>query len=513
VLYELTSLNTTSTVTIIKYIALLLFFSPIVYAQTFTNNSTVSIAANGTTPNFLSNPINVTGLPDIDGTLFGLEEVEITFNTEQFTRMELFLVSPNGRIVELSNIRNGDGNVSGTFKFNMNPANPEIRFWNATSTASATFLPMASLNSVNDGTSPNGQWRLLGRIANFFSFETNQITSWSIKFGTNNIKPAASNDDCSGAISLVNSSVNDAFVSGTNVEYGAKLPSNGDITGTSVCSSGYTENSAWFTWIAACPDDSVNIRSFTRVQTGVVRGNCDGPYTNIACNVIDSPNNYTYKFTNLTPGTRYYLILDGDNAFYGPFDIRWYPGSCTPLPVTLLNFNAFYNSESGNINLHWTTATEKNNKEFKIKAKNYNKNSEFVEIARVKSNSGNTGSRYEINWIPQQGGFYEFQLFQTDVDGTTSYLAHAFASVNLEKENFTNITYSESGPQLSIKVSYSDILNLSIIDLSGKMIWSEAKQVEPGINHLSLPSNIAQSLYMLEVRASDKIECRKLLYK
>ncbi|GAL86482.1 hypothetical protein Fluta_0602 [Sporocytophaga myxococcoides] len=497
----------------IKYIALLLFFSPIVYAQTFTNNSTVNIAANGTTPNFLSNPINVTGLPDIDGTSFGLEEVTITFNTEQFTRMELFLVSPNGRIIELSNIRNGDGNISGTFTFNMNPANPEIRFWNATPTASATFLPMASLNSVNDGTSPNGQWRLLGRIAQIFSINTNQITGWSIKFGNVHTKPAAPNDDCPGAISLVNSSVNDAFVSGTNAEYGAKLPSYGDINGTSVCSSGYTENSAWFSWVASCPNDSINIRSFTRVQTGVVTGNCGGPYSNVACKVIDNPNNYTYKFTNLTPGTRYYLILDGDNAYYGPFDIRWYPGSCIPLPVTLLNFIASYNSEAGNINLHWKTANEKDNKEFIIKAKNYNRDSEFFEIVRVKSTLENTGSNYEINWIPQQDGFYEFQLYQADVDGTTTYLTHAFASFNFENESFTNISYSESGPQLSIELSYSDFLHLSIIDLSGKIIWSENRQVEAGINRLSLPSCIAQSLYILEVRTFDKIECKKLLYK
>ncbi|WP_211236738.1 T9SS type A sorting domain-containing protein [Sporocytophaga myxococcoides] len=502
--------------TVIRYISLLLLFiSPMIMkGQTFTNNTTANIPANGTTPSFLSNPINVTGLPDIDGNPFGLEEVQITFNTQQFTRMELFLVSPNGRIIELSNIRNGNGNVAGTFIFNMNPSNTEIRFWNASSPPSPTsFLPMASINSVNDGTSPNGQWRLLGRIAQVFSIYTNQITSWSIKFGNNYTKPAASNDDCSGAINLVNSAINDAYVSGTNVEYGAKLPSYGDINGSFVCSSGYTENSAWFTWIASCPNDSLNIRSFTRVQTGVVKGNCGGPYTKIDCNVIDYPNNYTYKFVNLTPGTRYYLILDGDNAYYGPFDIRWYPGSCTPLPVTLLNFIASYDSKADNINLRWITATEKNNKEFIIKAKNYNTTSDFIEIAKVKSYLQNTGSSYDIYWIPEQDGFYEFQLLQTDVDGTTTYLAHSFAHVDYPNESFTNILYSESGPQLNIELNTSDLLNLSIIDLSGKIIWTKTKQVDAGNSHLPLPSNIAQALYILEVRTSDKIECRKLLYK
>ncbi len=499
---------------IIRYITFLLFLSPIVYAQTFTNNSTVNITASNTTFSFFSNSINVTGLPNIDGAPFGLEQVEITINATLAKKIELYLVSPNDRIVILYDIGSGTDTLSGKFTLNMNPANPEIRFWKAVSPPpSSPFIPMASLNSVNDGTSPNGTWRLMGRVNQFFSFTPNQITSWSLTFGNNNTSAAASNDDCSGAINLINSSINDSFISGTNKEYGAKLPSEGDLQGSSVCGSGYTENSAWFTWIAACPDDSINIRSFTRVQTGVVRGNCDGPYTNIACKVIDNPNNYTYKFTNLTPGTRYYLILDGDNAYYGPFDIRWYPGSCTPLPVTLINFIATYNSEAGNINLHWKTATEKNNKEFIIKAKNYNKDFDFFEIARVKSTFGNTGSNYEFNWIPQQNGFYEFQLYQTDVDGTTTYLTHAFASVNFANESFTNISYSESGPQLSIELSYSDILNLSIIDLSGKIIWSENRQIEAGINHLSLPSYIAQSLYILEVRTSDKIECRKLLYK
>lgn len=486
----------------------------IVNGQTFTNNTTANILANGTTPSFLSNPITVSGLPNIDGTPFGLEEVVVAFNTEQFTRMELFLVSPNGRIIELSNIRNGDGNITGTLIFNMNPSNPEIRFWNAVSSPSPIpFLPMASLNSANDGTSPNGQWRLLGRIAQVFSIYTNQVTSWSIKFGNTNTRPAASNDDCLGAINLVNSSVSDAFVSGTNNEYGAKLPSSGDISGASVCSSGYTENSAWFTWIASCANDSVNIRSFTRVQSGVVRGSCGGSFTNIACKVIDNPNNYTYKFTNLTPGTRYYLVMDGDNAYYGPFDIRWYPGTCTPLPVSLLTFNTSYDSQTDYINLHWKTATEKNNKEFILKVKNYNKDSEFIEIARVKSYSQNTGSNYDINWTPKQDGFYEFQLFQTDLDGTTTYLNHSFTAVNFINESYLNILYSDSGPQLNIELSTSDIVSLSIIDLSGKVIWSEIKQANAGLNRYSLPSGLAQSLYLLEIRTSDQIECKKLLYK
>lgn len=492
------------------------FICSVVNAQTFTNNTTLNIPATNFSLPILTNSINVSGLPVIDGAPFGLEQVEITIDVKLLKKVELYLVSPNGRIIELIDFGSGTDTLSGKFTLNMNPSNPEIRFWNAVSTPpSSPFIPMASLNSVNDGTSPNGTWQLMGRINQFLTNTTNRITSWNLTFGNTYTKPKANNDDCSGAINLINSSINDSYVSGTNVEYGSKLPSQGDIQGSAVCGSGYTENSAWFTWVASCANDSVNIRSFTRVQTGVVKGSC-GSFTNVACKVIDwnpDKNNYTYKFTNLTPGTRYYLVLDGDNAYYGPFDIRWYPGGCVPLPVTLLNFNAFYDSQTGNINLRWKTATEKNNKEFIIKAKNYNKDPEFIEIARVKSYSQNTGSNYEINWTPEQNGIYEFQLFQTDLDGTTTYLNHAFASVNFTNASLTNISYSESGPQLNIELSTSDILNLSIIDLSGKIIWSEIKQANAGINSYALPTGFAQSLYVLEVRTSDKIECRKLLYK
>jgi len=501
---------------ILRCLLLILSLISTVYGQTFTNTSTANIAANSTTPVFLPNPIEVTGLPDLDGINLGLVEVVITFNTKQFTRLELFLVSPNGHIILLTNIRNGDGNVTGTFTFNMNPANPEIRFWNATSTDAASFLPMASLNSVNDGSSPNGQWRLMGRIANLFSFETNQITSWSINFGSGTINPAASNDNCPGAISLKNSFGTDEYVSGTNVEYGAMLPSYGDIDGTAVCSSVYTENTAWFTWVAACPDDSINIRSFTRVYTGVVKGNCGGPYTKVACSLMDyseNKNNYTYKFTNLTPGIRYYLVLDGDNAYYGPFDIRWYPGSCTPLPVVLLRFNALYDSQIHLIKLHWSTASEKNNREFIIRTKNHTSSSDFTEIGRKPSSANYTGSIYELSWIPELDGLYEFQLFQTDVDGTTSFLAQAFVSVHLNNENNLSVFYTASGPQLSITVNHPDLLHLSISDLSGKTIWSERKQVHEGTNYYTLPNSLAHSLYLLTVKTREKIECRKLLYK
>ncbi|MBO9701067.1 MAG: hypothetical protein J7604_12725 [Sporocytophaga sp.] len=501
--------------TVIRYISLLLFFiSPmIVNGQTFANTSTVTIPASNTNLTFLSNSINVTGLSNIDGTPFGLEQVEIAFKTSQFTKLELFLVSPNGRIVSLINGISGSSSLTGTITLNMNPSNQEIRFWTATTTPPATpFLPMASLNSVNDGSSPNGSWRLLAGINNFIAV-SNQITSWSLTFGTNNTTPTPSNDDCSGAIDLINTAISGAYVSGTNKGYGSTLPSQGDIWGSSVCGSGYTENTAWFTWVASCANDSINIQSFTRVQTGILKGSCGGSLTSVGCKTIDNPNNYTYKFTNLTPGSRYFLAMDGDKAYYGPFDIRWYPGNCTPLPVSLLNFKASYDTQTGDINLQWKTVTEQNNKEFIIKAKNHNKASGFIEIARVKSYSQNTGSNYEINWTPEHDGFYEFQLFQTDVDGTTTYLNHTFSSVNSANAGLSKISYTESGPQLNIELGYSDLLNLSIIDLSGKIIWSETKQVDAGTSLLPLPSDIAQALYILEVRTYDRIERRKLLYK
>lgn len=124
-------------------------------------SGTFSTTAGGAIPdnNFaVCFPIVVSGLPSVIDTSFGVMEVCIDIQHPEVGELKVFLKSPIGDTVYLSQNNGGlFANYSNTC-FAMNGANGYIYAANAPFTG--TFIPNFSLNDFNNGQNPNGTWNL-----------------------------------------------------------------------------------------------------------------------------------------------------------------------------------------------------------------------------------------------------------------------------------------------------------------------------------------------------------------
>ena len=116
------------------------------------------------------------------------------------------------------------------------------------------------------------------------------------------------------------------------------------------------------------------------------------------------------EVTTLSPNT-------GDNEY------------CSIVPVELKSFN--YNFERENVNLYWSTATEKNNMGFKILRDN-------EKVAFV-AGSGTTTESKKYSFIDENvtRGTHYYELIQIDYDGTAESIGKLEINVNSSPTKYT----------------------------------------------------------------------------
>ena len=96
---------------------------------------------------------------------------------------------------------------------------------------------------------------------------------------------------------------------------------------------------------------------------------------------------------------------------------------CSPLPVTLTSFTGAWDKRQ-QVNIKWTTASEKSNKGFTIEFVNpCQPATSFSRGDFVPSQSSNSVSQlnYSYGFPVTEGGTYYFRLYQEDFDGTKEY--------------------------------------------------------------------------------------------
>jgi hypothetical protein len=143
---------------------------------------------------------------------------------------------------------------------------------------------------------------------------------------------------------------------------------------------------------------------------------------------------------------------DGDfDAFIGErFGTIKYFKNTIVLPVELLEFSG-KNQGSSNL-LHWTTASEENNKGFEIERSRNDR--DFEHIGFIKG-SGNTASerRYMFTDESLGKGIHYYRLRQVDFDGAYEY--SQVIQIKVEKES---VLFGEPYPNPSYKEA-----NLSLV--------------------------------------------------
>jgi hypothetical protein len=183
-------------------------------------------------------------------------------------------------------------------------------------------------------------------------------------------------------------------------------------------------------------------------------------------------------------------------------------GGTNPLPIELLSFDAeVVNSE---VQLSWTTASETNNNKFIVERSRDAINFEFVTEQQGAGNS-NTILNYKAADKNPYLGIGYYRLKQVDFDGQYTY--SDLKSVNVIKQNKFDFSYlnMNDGVVRFGLTNISESLNISIIDLSGRVVRSlqlanaaqdfeiDLSSFEKGIYLLSV-SNGTENLYSKLVR-------------
>ncbi len=170
----------------------------------------------------------------------------------------------------------------------------------------------------------------------------------------------------------------------------------------------------------------------------------------------------------------------------------------TPLPVTLLNFEAA--CENGLVVLNWSTTAEINNDYFVIEKSTDAIN--FFPIATVQGN-GNSNTVLSYTYTDETPNYATtyYRLKQVDFDGKFEYF-NVVVSTCTADENFNvnQLQLNDNVFGFTINTSSSEKLTVYLYDYRGRIISQETIVVNKGNNPISLSKpHLSDGIYMLNI--------------
>lgn len=265
-------------------------------------------------------------------------------------------------------------------------------------------------------------------------------------------------------------SSNDGCLSGENQSswYFLEFTSSGTLSLTINPSNG-TDDYDFAIW---GPYSTPNPATICPPNTNPIRCSyaADGGDTGLNTSSIDlTENSFGDKWVsslNVLINEIYILVVDNYSSTTSPFtmDITLTNGAtlnCTPLPISLLNFDGYPISNKKSNYLYWSTETEINNDYFTLE-RSLDMDI-WTTITQIKG-GGNTNTLMNYNYIdnnpPKTVTYY--RLKQTDFDGNYEY----FNPIHIKNENIVSTTYSSKNITLSSEQNYQ------IWDIIGRLVKS-----------------------------------------
>jgi len=138
----------------------------------------------------------------------------------------------------------------------------------------------------------------------------------------------------------------------------------------------------------------------------------------------------------------------------------------TPLPITLISFNAY--PENGEVKLEWSTASETDNAFFTIQKSTYGHG--WITVQKISgsgtSNNIENYTAYDLTPFP---GISYYRLMQTDIDGKQTF--SPIISIDLGNKNADITVYPNPATSL-IRISFPTTgrYEVSILNISGQII-------------------------------------------
>lgn len=189
-------------------------------------------------------------------------------------------------------------------------------------------------------------------------------------------------------------------------------------------------------------------------------------------------------------------------------------GSVT-LPVKLLNI--FASKIKSDVLVNWVTAAEINSNRFEIERSADGVN--FTTTGQVVAGNQANGSSYFFKDLGAvnvaTGSVWYYRIKMVDNDGRFEY--SPIAIVKLDKNLRADVqAYPNpftSTATLKITAASTQTVTIQLTDLQGKLLFTEKRNVQPGVNLLSLTKGyqLASGVYMATVQLNDEVHNLKLV--
>jgi hypothetical protein len=182
----------------------------------------------------------------------------------------------------------------------------------------------------------------------------------------------------------------------------------------------------------------------------------------------------------------------------------------TTLPVSLVSFSG--KKASNGVLLNWETASELNNNYFEILRSTNGQNFNVITSVSGKGTTNQASTYSYLDQTPEIGTNY-YKLNQVDLDGTST-LANQVLAVDYGLTNQQVFSASINNQTLAIHLNASSggSATISLIDLTGKKVFSESFSVTSGINYMSFPINqLSAGIYVANLTYNGQIRNIKII--
>jgi plastocyanin len=261
--------------------------------------------------------------------------------------------------------------------------------------------------------------------------------------------------------------------------------------------------------------------NFTAAVGDIVRFTwIDGSHTTTSQTVPAGAAGWDEPITSANTSFDYVITTPGDYTYWCTPHAPEMNGSFTVsavTPVKMVNFAASISDKA--ILLSWKTVTESNADYFSVQQSHDGK--DFSEIGRVKAAGNSEDERlysFTISNSDRQNRFIYFRLVTVDFDKKQQFSPiilhrqHSKGNGKLITKLFPNPARNGDHLQLSYDSDKTATMQISVYDVTGKLVSSLTMAAVEGVNHthLTLPK-LNSGKYTLQFMLNGKTESHSLV--
>ncbi len=186
----------------------------------------------------------------------------------------------------------------------------------------------------------------------------------------------------------------------------------------------------------------------------------------------------------------------------------------SPLPITLLNFDAIKNDNK--VDISWSTASEQNNDHFTVQRSKDAITFEDVTTIKGATNSSSIINYNETDYNPYNGLSY-YRLKQTDLNGSVKYFNMVPVNYGFEQSKGINIFPNPSSGNININLSGLENQEAVIVvrDITGKEYFSKVllSVTDNQVYAADLEGRLIPGTYIVIASSNNKVYSQKIIIK